>query len=290
MLATDVRRYRKSPRQRAGVGLMPALLSVLALTGASFASVFGPDVRDWAAAGAGKFGEVSSITLDVPAAPPLAAFSSTSSSAPSEISFASLGSRWEGEGIVFVATGQEWDAPTLRNVEVALALLPDDVRPMARNRQLGDLHVLVNRHGKTLSGKQPYGRAANFYSTNEGRNELVLYPGQSVLTVLHELGHAYNLRNTPAGGYALVLLEPEMQSFMAATGWHVLSDADVVRTARDHTQVSFLYTGNFRWDSTSNDDPLEDFANAFALYFYDADRLRERSPERFEWFAQHFAR
>ena len=51
------------------------------------------------------------------------------------------------------------------------------------------------------------GKGAVF--TNDGKNELILYPKQSVFTIVHELGHAYNLRRTAAGRYNLVLLDAE---------------------------------------------------------------------------------
>jgi len=194
---------------------------------------------------------------------------------------------WASQGFIFVLGGQDWDDTSTANVDGALSKLPASVRARLGNRAFGPMNILVNREGRTLSGKQPYGGPANFFSTNDSRNELVLYPGQSVLTTLHELGHAYNLRNIAAGRYALVLLEPEMQSFMAATGWRVLSTPDEVRSARDQLQVKFAYDGPRVWNNLSHDDPLEDFANSFALYFYAPEDLRAKSPERFSWFDAH---
>jgi len=198
--------------------------------------------------------------------------------------------RWRAEGILLEMEGQEWDEASLANVNQALAALPARVRALLGNRELGPMHILVNREGRTLSGNQPYGRAANFFSTNEGRNELVLFPGQSVMTTVHELGHAFNLRRIPAGRYALVLLDDEMASFMAAAGWQVLSTPEQVRAARDHTQVQMSYRGARIWARVSNDDPLEDFANSFALYFLDPQALRQLSPERFAWFEANVGR
>jgi hypothetical protein len=202
----------------------------------------------------------------------------------------SASERWLTESVLFVLEGQDWDATSFRNVETALALLPPHVGGLLGNKDLGPLHIIVNRYGRSLSGKQPYGQAANFFSTNDGKNELVLYPSQSVLTVLHELGHAYNLRAVPAGRYALVLLDPEMESFMAATGWRLLSTPEQLWAARDHMQVKMAYEGGFLWERTSNHDPLEDFANSFALYFYDGERLRALSSERFDWFEANVGR
>jgi hypothetical protein len=168
--------------------------------------------------------------------------------------------------------------------------LPPGIRAQLGNRALGPVHILVNRAGRTISGKQPYGGPANFFSTNDSRNELVLFPGQSVQTILHELGHAYNLRRIAAGRYSMVLLDPQMQSFMDATGWRVLSSPDQVRAARDHIQVAMAYDGPQVWSRLSHNDPLEDFANSFALYFLSPSELESRSPERFAWFEANVGR
>jgi hypothetical protein len=150
------------------------------------------------------------------------------------------------------------------------------------------MHILVNMEGRVLSGDEPYGGPANFFSTNDGTNELVLYPQQSVFTIVHELGHAYNLRHVGAGKYAMVLLDPEMQSFLAATGWKINSTDDEIRHAVDHMHVDYTYNGSFHWPRLSNDDPLEDFANSFATYFLDPNGLRQQSPERYNWMAATF--
>ena len=198
--------------------------------------------------------------------------------------------RWRAEGVVFVDEGQEWSATDLSTLDAALSTLPPQVRGQLGNPALGPLYVHVNRFGRTLSGGQPYGGAANFYSTNEGRNDLVLFPGQSLLTVLHELGHAYNLRRIAAASYARVFLDPEMQGFMAASGWQVLTPADQVAALRDHAQVSVAYQGTRVWTRVSRDDSLEDFANSFALYYADPQALLKLSPERFAWFDQSIGR
>ncbi|HXH20543.1 MAG TPA: hypothetical protein VNN10_00845 [Dehalococcoidia bacterium] len=203
---------------------------------------------------------------------------------------AAAGARWEAGGFVFVAEGQEWDEASYRNVDAALAALPARIRAQLGNRSLGPVNILVNRSGRSLSGKQPYNGPANYFSTNDGRNELVLFPGQSVQTILHELGHAYNLRRIAAGRYALVLLDEEMRSFMAAAGWRILSTPEQISAARDHMQVQFAYEGAQVWSRVSNHDPLEDFANSFALYFLAPSDLASRSPERFAWFEANVGR
>jgi hypothetical protein len=198
--------------------------------------------------------------------------------------------RWAAAGIVLVLEGQEWDNRSFANVDAALLQLPTSILPRLGNPALGPLHILVNTQGRSLSGQQPYGGAANYFSTNDGRNELVLYPGQSVFTVLHEMGHAFNLRNTPAGQYGRVVNQPEMRSFMTATGWEITSSPEQIASAVDHMALSFNYTGTFQWQGLSHFDPLEDFANSFAMYYSDRSGLAALSPERHGWLAANLPR
>ena len=200
----------------------------------------------------------------------------------------SAAERWLARGVVFAIEGQEWDAANSESVDLALSLLPTGLLGRLGNPAFGPLTVVVNREGRTLSGVQPYDGAANFFSTNDGRNELVLFPGQRPVTVLHEIGHAYNLRLQPAGGYALVLLDEEMRSFMAAAGWRLVTSRRDVLAARDHTQVEVAYDGAPVWTQLSHDDPLEDFANSFALYFWSSAELLRLSSARFDWFEAAF--
>jgi len=173
-------------------------------------------------------------------------------------------------------------------VDDALAMLPDKVRLQLGNPSLGPIYVSVNREGRTMSGQQPYHRAANFFSTNEGRNEVVLFPDQTSRTAMHELGHAYNLRHVPAGSYAQVYVDDEMQSFLSATGWRVLTPVSELRGLRDHADVEVVYDGAPVWLRLSREDPLEDFANSFALYFTAPLELKALSAERYTWFEDRF--
>ena len=189
---------------------------------------------------------------------------------------------WNGDGIFYA--GWHWDAASLWIIDEALALLPPRIRWSLGNRALGPLNITVSLSGSTPTGYQPYGGPANFFSTNEGRNDLVLYANQGLLTVLHELGHAYNLRNQPAATYAPVLLEPEMQGFMAAAGWQVLSPPAAIWAMRDQSEAAYASYGPMPWTRISRNDPLEDFANSFALYFANPHELHQLSPERYFWF------
>lgn len=187
--------------------------------------------------------------------------------------------------IVLVDGGANWDTMTRAQILEAIALLPRSVLSHLGNSGLGPIIINVNSEGRTLGGRQPYGAAANFFSTNEGRNELVLFPQQGTLTVLHELGHAFNLRNIPAGSYAQVMLDQEMQSFLAVAGWQILTPAETLKGLKDQAKIEFRYGGPVIWPNPSREDPLEDFANSFAYYFAAPETLRQLSPERYQWFA-----
>lgn len=198
--------------------------------------------------------------------------------------------RWASAGVMIETQGQALDDLSLANMDAALNSLPPSVIANLGNPALGPLHILVNTEGRVLSGDQPYGGPANFFSTNEATNELVLYPQQSLFTIVHELGHAYNLRRTGAGRYAMVLMDPEMRSFLDATGWQITSTDAQISAAVDHLHVGYSYSGSFHWERLSNDDPLEDFANSFAMYFLDPSSLQQMSPERYAWMALTFGR
>jgi hypothetical protein len=144
--------------------------------------------------------------------------------APATAPSANVVERWRALGVIIETQGQEWDEQSLANVDAALSALPASLRAQLGNPALGQVHVLVNSQGRALSGKQPYGGAANFFSTGDGVNELVMYPRQRVATILHELGHAHNLRRIPAGNYAKVLIDRDGE-LHGGDGWQVLATA-----------------------------------------------------------------
>lgn len=185
--------------------------------------------------------------------------------------------------------GQSWSEYGLLPVLDALSRLPPHVVNRLGSRFYGRLHVLSNPDGTTLSGDAPYSQGGNFYSNNDGRNEVVLLPDQGTLTVLHELGHAYQMRLVPPGRYAWVFFQEEMRAFMRATGWRLLSSDAEVAAAHDQTELRFAYDGPQVWTYVSRNDPVEDYANSFALFFYDPEALRELSPARYDWFLRHVA-
>src|SRR5205823_14115341 len=104
-------------------------------------------------------------------------------------------------------------------------------------------------------------------------------------------GHAYNRRHVPAGRYAQAFLDPEMKSFLDAAGWRVLTSPDALRDMSDHAAVSAEYHGARVWPASglSREDPLEDFANSFALFFAAPQELQRLSLARFDWFTARFS-
>lgn len=188
-----------------------------------------------------------------------------------------------------VTAGQSWDNASLNTVLDALGRLPSHVVKRLGSRHYGRLQILSNTDSRTLSGWMPYPDGANFCSNQDGRNQVVLYPNQGTLTVLHELGHAYQMRLVPEGKYAWLFFQAEMRDFMAATGWHLLSSDVEIAQATDIYELQFAYDGPQIWQTLSNFDPAEDYANSFALFFYDPERLRQLSPARYEWMLQNVA-
>ena len=192
-------------------------------------------------------------------------------------------------GVNIVLQGQSWDETSLNAVLSALDRLPSHVVNQLGSRYQGPLNILSNPDSQSLSGARVYSSGANFFSTNEGVNELVLYPNQGEQTVLHELGHAYQLRLTPPGKYAWVFFQEETRDFMRTTGWSLLSSDAEVAAALDQTQLNFAYDGANVWPVLSNFDPLEDYANTFALFFYNPSELQRRSPVRYDWMLRNVA-
>ena len=59
--------------------------------------------------------------------------------------------------------------------------------------------------------------------------------------------------------------------------------------AVDQTQLSFAYDGPQVWQFMSNNEPLEDYASSFALFFYDPQQLQRLSPARSNWMLANVA-
>lgn len=195
----------------------------------------------------------------------------------------------ERYAVEIVTEGQTWNERDLDNVLEALHKLPPHVVHRLGNRYYGRLNVLSNPGGVTSEGWQPYANGANFYSNYNEHNQVVLVPNQSVFTILHELGHSYQMREVPSNHYAWVFFQTEMREFMDATQWKLLSTDAEVAANRDVASLRFEYTGPEVWQTLSHFDPVEDYANSFAMYFYDPAELQRRSPARFAFMRDHVA-
>ncbi len=196
----------------------------------------------------------------------------------------------ERYAVEIVVEDQTWSETSVNAVADALSRLPEHVLRRLGNRYYGRLQVLSNPDGVALDGWQPYADGANFYSNYARRNQVVLVPNQSIRTILHELGHAYQMREVPSNRYAWVFFQTEMREFMAATGWDLLSSDAEVAAARSVADLRFSHDGPQIWERLSNEDPTEDYANSFALYFYDPAELQRLSPARHDFMDDHVAR
>lgn len=198
-------------------------------------------------------------------------------------------------GIGIVTEGQDWgdDAATQEQnigaVVSAWQQLPLQVTSSIVQHPHGTLQILSNEQGRTSGGWQPYGDVATSFYTNSDQsaegyhpsNQIVLAAGSREDMVLHELLHAYSLRNVGADDYVSAFLDDEMKSFMAASGWQLLvSDDQLMANAHEPWDVvngMFEYTGS----GPGGGNPLEGFASAGAE-FYGGDGGHD-CPE-FAWF------
>jgi len=214
-------------------------------------------------------------------------------------------------GVRIVIAGQDWgadEAAQVRNLGAlagALASLPANVVSLATDNSHGSLSVLSNGAGRTLAGWQPYGYgAANFHTTEDWdgnvrsvASQIVLQTGADRVTIAHELLHAYQMRDAPAGSYGQALLTAEMSSFMARTGWvQVVSDEELqsrVHGSWDMIAAMFRYDGpGLSYVSEIGEtvqafapNPIEAFAAVGALIYAAPDGTELPDwPEYRRWF------
>lgn len=184
-------------------------------------------------------------------------------------------------GIEIATEGQDWGDTDLEQAENIGAVvsawqrLPLQVTSSIVDHPHGTLQVLSNQQGRTSGGWQPYGDVATSFYTNSDQgvegyrvsHQVVLATGADEETVLHELLHAYALRNVAADEYVAAFIDDEMQSFMAATGWAMLvSGAELIENAH---QPWHVVNGLFAYVGTGADaaNPLEAFASAGAAHY-----------------------
>ncbi len=203
-------------------------------------------------------------------------------------------------GIEIETSGQDWGADESEQVANIGAVvsawerLPVSVASAVAGHAHGSLVILSNRQGRTTGGWQPYGDAVTSFYTNSDQgvegyrvsHQIVLATGADVTTVLHELFHAYEMRNVGADQYVAALLDDEMQSFMETAGWRLLvSEQELLANANEPWETVnslFVYEGLAPAGHASN--PLEDFASAGAIY-YGSDDPSPELPDRWDWFS-----
>ncbi len=218
-------------------------------------------------------------------------------------------------GIIVVLEGQEWgddEANRLANIGAvvgAFEALPAGVRSAISSHPHGPLHLLSNRHGRTLMGWQPYGDFAIGFYTNSDRgtgliaaNQVVCISGFTTFSAGHELMHAYQFRNVAPGAYGTAMAGSEMKSFAESVGWQQLgSDEQVVATAAadpSWSQFNALFSYQGRpltyinaagaESSITAANPIEAFAIAGAFYYTRPASLALPDwPEHWAWFASH---
>lgn len=199
-------------------------------------------------------------------------------------------------GIQIVTDGQDWGddaSEQAGNIEAVISAwqrLPLRVTSSVVEHPHGTLQVLSNQQGRTSGGWQPYGDVTTSFYTNSDQgaegyhasNQIVLATGSSEETVLHELLHAYALRNVGPDEYVVAFLGEEMRSFMGASGWRLLVSEDTL-LANAHEPWDVV-DGMFAYDGSGagGSNPLEAFASTGAHFYTYGDSASDR-PE-FAWF------
>lgn len=218
----------------------------------------------------------------------------------------------EAYGVRIVLDGQDWgpsEASQVANVQAAISAidrLPDTVISAVVAHVHGPVTFVSNDQGRTLDGWQPYGGHPMTYYTNSDQgpggshasNQVVISVGATSISVGHEILHAYQFRNVSADEYALALLQPEMRSFMEATGWRQSgSDEQVRQTINQPWSVLdslYVYEGRPLTYSTSSgatstiapSNPIEAFAATGSIYYTRPSwMLLPDWPEYWAWFS-----
>ena len=220
-------------------------------------------------------------------------------------------------GVRIVLDGQDWglteeaQADNIRAVISAIDRLPDTVISAVVSHPHGPLTVVSNNDGRTLDGWQPYGAHPMTYYTNSDQgpggyhaaNEVVLSVGATSSSIGHEIMHAYQARGVGPDEYALSLLQPEMRSFMAATGWRQVGTDEEVRAAKDQpwSVLNDLYVyeglpltysaGSGGGSSTLvAANPFEAFAITGSMYYTRPAWMPDPEwPAYWAWFQSHLA-
>jgi len=217
-------------------------------------------------------------------------------------------------GVQIVLDGQDWgvteeaQADNVGAVISAMDRLPDTVISAVVSHPQGPLTFVSNNEGRTLDGWQPYGAHPMTYYTNSDQgpggyhaaSQVVLSVGATSASIGHEIMHAYQARGVGPDEYALSLLQPEMRSFMAATGWRQTGSDEDVRAAIDQPwavlNAFYVYEGRPLTYMTGSGgsstlvaaNPFEAFAIAGSMYFTRPAWMPQPDwAEYWAWFESH---
>jgi hypothetical protein len=215
-------------------------------------------------------------------------------------------------GVRISVEGQDWgpdEASQVANVQAvtsAIDRLPDTVISAVVAHDHGPLTFVSNDEGRTLDGWQPYGGHPMTYYTNSDQgpggyhasNQAVIRVGATSISVGHEILHAYQFRTVSPDEYALALLQPEMRSFMEATGWRQSGSDEQVRqtinqpwSALDSLYVyegrTLIYSAASGATSTiAPSNPIEAFATTGSVYYTRPSWMPLPDwPEYWAWFS-----
>jgi hypothetical protein len=225
--------------------------------------------------------------------------------APEAIRLAAQAS--EAYGVRIVLDGQDWgpnEASQVANVQAVISAidrLPDTVISAVVAHAHGPLTFVSNDQGRTLDGWQPYGDHPRTYYTNSDQgpggyhasNQVVVSVGASSMSIGHEVLHAYQFRNVGPDEYALALLQPEVRSFMEATGWRQSGSDEQVRQAVNQPWSAldslYVYGGRPLTYSTASTiaptNPVEAFAVTGSIYYTRPSWMPLPDwPEYWAWF------
>ncbi len=214
-------------------------------------------------------------------------------------------------GVRIVLEGQDWgpsETSQVANVQAVISAvdrLPDTVISAVVAHVHGPVTFVSNDQGQTLDGWQPYGGQPMTYYTNSDQgpdgshasNQVVISVGATSISVGHEILHAYQFRNVSADEYALAMLQPEMRSFMEATGWRQSGSDEQVRQAINQpwSALDSLYvyegrpltytTSSGATDTLAPSNPIEAFAQTGSIYYTRPSWMPLPDwPEYWAWF------
>jgi len=215
-------------------------------------------------------------------------------------------------GVRIILEGQDWgpnEASQVANVQAVISAidrLPDTVISAVVAHAHGPITFVSNNEGRTLDGWQPYGGHPMTYYTNSDQgpggyhasNQVMVSVGATSISIGHEILHGYQFRNVSPDEYALALLQPEMRSFMEATGWRQSGSDEQGRQTIDQPWSAldslYVYEGRPLTYSTAGGatstiaptNPVEAFAVTGSIYYTRPSWMPLPDwPEYWAWFS-----